>query len=154
MDPQTITQTLNPCFTSTSLTFKVHGTPISLCCFKKTSGYITRLPFVIQKYQWNKHMSTLILNIHNSKLMVQELFFYKPFFSFIVHTHLSLVHPFIPHLLMNTFSMLLKCKNPICCFIWYDVFLTSYNHNKGDNKKHVSWLFKLLWTCLPQKNTC
>jgi len=41
------------------------------------SPWYSHKSLLSQKYQWNKHMSTFILDIHNSKLMMQELFFYK-----------------------------------------------------------------------------
>jgi hypothetical protein len=38
---------------------------------------------------------------------------------------------------MNTFNMVLKCKNIICDLVWYDASYIS-QLKQGDNKEHIS----------------
>jgi hypothetical protein len=52
---------------------QTRGIPKGLYYFKKFDDYMTRLPIIIQKMHNENKVPTLILNIHKSKFIMQEL---------------------------------------------------------------------------------
>ncbi len=75
-----------PMFSKYFINLQSHGTPRSLYCLKKTNDYMTRFSLVIQKMHSENECSTFAVDIHKSKLMVQELQNFK-----VLAMHFSLV---------------------------------------------------------------